>query len=221
MVYEEGASPTSLDKKLGRPLFQCTQCPKRKSYTQKQVLLRHYREKHQSGLDCSHSDCDYKWTRSRRSEYRKHLRKKHRLEDDKIDEILGVPPKRRRRWGRIIEGELPPHFSLPPIDHDRQSLAEPQQRPLMLPFLAVRKDTHHASPPLVPSVAYNPRLWHVESEITTTGHEGSSGLDFAATHTASSLLSEEESDRLMGHLKFPIRNGQIRFVLAFYMPHTQ
>jgi hypothetical protein len=178
--------------------------------------MRHYREKHQPGLDCSHPDCDYKWTQSRRSEYRKHLRKKHRLEDDKVDEILGVPPRRRRRWGRVIEGEILPHFSLPPIEHDRQSLAEPQQRPLMLPLLAVRKDAHHTSPPLIPSVAYNSRLGHVEPEITTTEHEDSSGLKHAAaTHAPSALLSEEEFALLVRHLKTPIRKGRIRFVYAF------
>lgn len=175
--------------------------------------MRHYREKHQPGFECSHPDCDYKWTRSRRSEYRKHLKKKHRLEDDKIDEILGVPPRRRRRRGR--ESDLPPHCSPPPIEHDRKSLVEPQQRPLILPLLTVRRDVHHSSPPLVPSVAYNPQLGHAEPEITTTDHEDSSGLEHtAATNAPSALLSEEEFALLVRHLKIPIQKGRIRFVHA-------
>ncbi len=120
--------------------------------------------------------------------------------------------------GRVIESDLPPHFLPPPIEHDRQSLAGPQQRPLpvMLPLPAEGKDAHHTSPPLVPSVAYNPRLGHAEPEITMTEHEDSSGLEHtASTHTPSALLSEEEFALLVSHLKFPIREGRIRFVHAF------
>ncbi len=146
----------------------------------------------------------------------------HGLEDDniRVDEILGGPPRRRRRGGRVTESDLPPHISPPPIEHDRQSLAEPQQRPLMLPLLAVGNDAHHASPPLVPSVAYNPRLWHdAEPEVTTTEPEDSSGLEhLAATHAPSRLLSEEEFALLVGYFS---RNRRFRFrvVHALYMRH--
>jgi hypothetical protein len=173
--------------------------------------MRHNREKHQPGFECSHPDCDYKWTRSRRSEYRKHLKKKHGLEDDQIDEILAMAPRLGQRKGSVIESDLPPHFSPPLIERDRQSLAEPHQRPLTPPLLAVGKDANHASPPFsIPSVAYNPRLGHAEPEITTTEHEDSSGLEhLAATHAPSRLLSEEGFALLGGHLKI---HGQIRFV---------
>ena len=49
-------------------------------------------EKHQPGFECSHPDCDHVWTKSRKCEYRKHLRKNHGLQDDKIEEILAQPP---------------------------------------------------------------------------------------------------------------------------------
>jgi len=182
-------------------LFQCTLCPK--PFAQKQGLMRHYREKHQPGLKCSHTDCNYEWIRSRRSEYRKHLTKKHRLEDDEIDEILGRP---RRRRGRVVESDLRPHSSPPPIERDRQSLAEPQQRPLMLPLLAVGKDANHASPPVVPP---NPPLGQAEPEITTTEHEDSSGLEhLAATHAPSRLFSKEDFALLGGYYKI---HGRFRF----------
>jgi hypothetical protein len=124
----------------------------------------------------------------------------------------------RRRRDRVIERDLPPHSSPPPIEHDRQSLAEPQQHPLILPILALKKDAHHAYPPpsLVPSAAYNPRLGYAEPEITTTEHEDSSGLEHtAATHAPSALLSEEEFALLVRHFNIPIRKGWIRFVDDF------
>ena len=181
--------------------------------------MRHYREKHRPGFGCSHPYCDYKWTQSRRSEYRKHLRKKHRLEDDKINEILGVPPMRRRCRGRVIERDLPLQFPPPAIERaDRQSLGEPQQHPLILPLLAMTKDTHLASTPLVPSVAHNPRLGNAEPEITTTEHEDSGALEHTdGTRAPSALLSEEEFALLVRHSEIPIRKGRIRFVYAFYM----
>jgi hypothetical protein len=87
----------------------------------------------------------------------------------------------------------------------------------MLPLLAVEKDANHASPPLIPSVAYNPRLWHAEPEFTTTDHEYSSELEhLTATHAPSKLLSKEEFAWLVVHLKI---HGRIRFVHAFYMRH--
>ena len=203
--YEEGASPTSPGEKPGRPLFQCTHCPEREPYAQKQGLMRHYQEKHESALECSHPDCDYKWSRSRRSEYRKHLTRKHRLEGDEIDGMLGRP---RRRRGRVIES------SPPSIERDRQSLAKPQQRPQMVPLLAVGKDTNHTSPAVVSSVAHNPSFGQAEPDITTTEHEDSSGLEhLAATHAPSRLLSENEFARLMEHMKI---HGRIRFVHAFF-----
>ena len=168
--------------------------------------MRHYREKHQPGFQCLDHDCDHKWTQSRTYEYRKHLRKEHRLGDHKIDKILGPP---RRRGKRVIESEPPPLFSPPPIEHDRQSLAEHQQRPLMLPVLAVGKDVHHTSPPLVPSVADNPQHGNAESETTTAGHEDSSGLEYlAVTHAPSRILSKEDFALLGGYYK-------IRFVHVF------
>jgi hypothetical protein len=173
--------------------------------------MRHYREKHQPGFECLEHDCDYKWTQSRKYEYRKHLREEHRLEDDKIDKILG-PPRRRRGKGRV--SDPPPHFSPPPIERDRQSLAEHQQRPLMPPVLAVGKDVHHASPPLVPSVAYNPRLGNAEPEITTTEDEDSSRLEhLAAAYTPSRLLPEDFT-LLARHYKI---HGRFRFVHPFFI----
>jgi hypothetical protein len=170
--------------------------------------MRHIREKHQPGFECMRHDCDYKW--SRKYEYRKHLREKHRLEDDKIDRILGPP---RRHGRRAIERDAPPHFS-PPIEPDRQSLAKPQQRPLMLPVLAVGKDVHHASPHLVPSsLAYNPRVEHAESEITTIRHEDSSGLEhLAVTHAPSRLLPNGDFALLEGYYK---THGLFRLVHTF------
>ena len=172
--------------------------------------MRHYREKHQPGFQCLEHNCDHKWTRSRKYEYRKHLREHHGLEDNNVDKILGPP---RRRGKRVIESDPPPHFLPPPIEDDQQCLAEPQQCPLMLPVLAVGKDVHHTSPPLVSSVADNPQPGHAESEITTTGHEDSSGLEYlAVTHAPSRLLSKEDFALLGGYYK---AHGGSRFVHVF------
>ena len=217
----EGASPTyPTDVKPGRPLFSCTLCPGHEPFIQKQVLMRHQREQHQTRSECWSPDCDYKWTRSRSSEYRRHLRKRHRLKDDNINEILGGPPRHRRFRGRVTKSDLPPHplpSPISPIEHGRQSLAEPQQRP---PLLAVGKDAHHASSPLVPSVAYNPRHWHdAELEFPTIGHEDSIGLEhLAATHAPSRLLSEEEFALLVRYFDRSCR-FRFRVAHAFYMRH--
>jgi hypothetical protein len=83
----------------------------------------------------------------------------------------------------------------------------------MLPVLAVGKDVHHTSPPLIPSVADNPRLGHAEPEITTTEHEDSSELEhLAVTHAPSRLLSKEDFALLRGYYKIHV---QFRFVHAF------
>lgn len=177
-------SPTIPGEKPGRPSVKCNLCDKR--FTQKQVLSRHEREKHQPRFECSRPDCDYKWTQSRTSEYKKHLRRKHGLESDEIDEILAQPPRLR-----FIKSDQPPHFS-PPID------------------------VHHASPPLIPPVAYNPQLGNGESEITTTEHEDRGIEHLAAIHAPSRLLSEEDSVLVRGHYK---THGRFRFVHAFYMQH--
>jgi hypothetical protein len=177
--------------------------------------MRHHREKHLPGFVCLHPDCDYEWTRSRRSEYRKHLKKNHILEDDKIDKILAMVPRLCHRRGRVIEGDLPPQFSPPPIESDRQSLAEPQQRPLMLPLPAVGKDTNHASPPLIPSVAYNPQFGHAEPEVTSTEHEDSIGLEhYPPTHAPSRSFSKEDI-AVLGRY-YEVHRG-FPFVHAFFI----
>jgi hypothetical protein len=112
--YEEETSPTGPCENPGRSLFECNLCPERKYFTQRQVLLRHQREKHQPGFKCSHPDCDHVWTKSRKCEYRKHLRRKHGLQDDEIEEILAQPPI-------IISDDLPPHCPPPPIDAHHSS----------------------------------------------------------------------------------------------------
>jgi hypothetical protein len=154
--------------------------------------LRHYREKHKPGFECSHLDCNYEWSRSRRYEYRKHLKKKHGLEGDKIDEILAMVPRPSHRRGGVIKSDIRPHSTTLPIERYRQSLTEPQQRPLILPLLAVKTDANHTSPTLVPVVP-SPRFLHAESDNTTAGHTDTSGLEhLAATHGPSRTLSEEE-----------------------------
>ena len=184
--YEERASLTSPDGKPGRPLFRCLQCPERKLLTQKQVLLRHQREKHQPRFECLHADCNYKWTRSRRSEYKKHLKRIHGLKYDKIDEIRALSPT-----PRVIESDPAPHFS-PPFN-----------------------DVHHASPPLIPSVVYNPRLGDGEPDITT--EHGDYGLEhLAATHAPSAFLYEEGFTWPVRHYQI---HGQFRFVQPFYIRH--
>ena len=141
------------------------------------------------------------WTRSREYDFRNHLKRKHRLEEDKINEILGGPPRRRRRKDRVIESDRPTHFSpqAPSIERNRQSPAEPQQRPL--------------SPPVMPSVAYNPQLGDAEPEVTAAEHEDSpSELEhYAATH-APRILSEEDFALLGGYHKI---HGWFPFVPAF------
>lgn len=109
------------------PSFKCTLCPEPKRFVQKQGLLRHHREKHQPAFCCSFPNCYYKWSQSRRSEYKRHLRMKHGLEDYEIDKILGVPPSRRLG---VIKSDLPPlAYMTPPsplIDAPkRTSINEP------------------------------------------------------------------------------------------------
>jgi len=194
-----GASHTSPGEKLGRT-FKCSKCAR--SYTKKRYLTRHYQEKHEPGSNCWHPDCDYEWFWSRSYKYREHL-KKHGLEDDTINEILGGPPRRRRHRNRV-ESDLPPPFSPPLIGHDRQSLAEPQQHPRMFSPPAVGKDAHHASPP--------PHILPAEPEITTPKYEDSSDLGHLAAIHAPSGYSIEDLVLLRGYSKISIRNyGRIRF----------
>ena len=83
----------------------------------------------------------------------------------------------------------------------------------MVSLLAVGKDANHASPTVIPSVAYNLRLGHAAPEITITEHEDSSGLEhLAATHAPSRLISKEDFALLGGYYK---TYGQFRFVHAF------
>ena len=191
----------------------CTVC--HKSFTEKRYRTRHYREKHQPGSNCwYHPDCDHKWFRSRSYKYREHLKDEHGLENDDIDEILGGTSRRRRRRDKV-ESDLRPQVSPPPIKHDRQNLAELQQ---ILPLLTLGKDAHHASPPLIQSNAYNPRLGDadLEPEIATTKHEDSSGFEYL--YTPPRLLSQEEFALLAGYSKFSIQKyGRIRFVHAFFV----
>jgi len=211
----KGAPPTG----TGEKPFKCTCCSK--SYKQQQALNRHDNEKHKPKLKCMYldrlgSDCKHKWTRSRSYEYRIHLCKDHGLEDDKINGMLGTP--RRRLRSRVVESNLPPQFSPAPTEHCRQSPAEPsKQRPAAPALLAVGKDEQYVSPPLIPSVAYNPPLGHAESEITATEHEDSNGLEhLAASHAPSTVLSGEEFALVARYLKFSIRNsGRIRFAHPF------
>ncbi|KAI0268583.1 hypothetical protein BGY98DRAFT_1180318 [Russula aff. rugulosa BPL654] len=129
--------------------------PRNESSQPLQGLKRHCEEVHRDGLrfTCQEDNCTHEWTRSRESEFRKHLRKKHGLEDDKIDEKLGRRARRRCRKGSVIKGDP---------ERDRQCPAEPQQRPLTSSLLDVGKDANHAFQPLEPSVAYNPWLRHGE-----------------------------------------------------------
>ena len=187
-----------MDKSKGAP-FQCALCPGRKPYASNSSLRRHCREKHEPGFECPQPGCDdYEWTASRRYLYIEHL-KNHGLGDDKIGTILAQPPR-----PRVIESNLPaPHFSLPPID-DRQSLAEPRQRPPMPTLLDVGNNANHAIPPLIPSVAYNRWFRHAEpTELKL----------LAPTLAPSGLLSKEDSALVNGHF---ITHGQFRFVHAFF-----
>ena len=203
-VEYEGASPTSPVEKP----FKCTECPKR--FKKSQYRTRHIKEKHQPGSNCwFYPNCDHKWFQSRSYKYEEHL-KEHGLEDDHIIEILGRLPSRRRHRNRV-EIDSPPHFSPHPIEHDRQSLAEAQQRPLMSPPISKGKDAHHASPPpLMLPVACNPWLRHAEQVITTTNYEDSSGLGPPES------LSDEYFALLVRYLDIHIRD-QIRFVPASFI----
>lgn len=174
-----------------------------------QYRTRHFKEKHQPGSNCwFYPECDHEWFPSRSYKYEEHLRE-HDLKDDYIIEILGRLPSRRRHRNRTERGPSP-HFSPPPIEHDRQTLAEAQQRPLMSPLISEGKDAHHASPPpLIPLVACNPRLGHAEPVITTNKYEDSSGLGSPGS------LSDEYFALLVRYLDFHIRD-QISVRTYFY-----
>lgn len=100
--------PVQIDVVTTPAPFECTSCPERRFFTQRQVLFRHIREKHQARFECSCPGCDHKWTQSRTSEYRKHLKNKHGLEDDEIDMLLAQPP--------VVENDIPSHLSHPPVN---------------------------------------------------------------------------------------------------------
>ena len=86
---------------------------------------------------------------------------------------------------RVVESDLPPHFS-PPIH------------------------VHHTSPPpLIPPVAYSPRLGDGEPEFETTEHEDGGLERLGATHAPSRLLSIEDSALVKEHYK---THGRFRFV---------
>ena len=137
-----------------------------------------------------------------------HLRKKHGLEDNKIDKKLGPRANRRRpcrrRKGSVIKSDPLPLLLPPPIERNRQCLVGPQQRSLTPSLLYVGKDASHAFQPLVPSVAYNPWLGHGEpSELER----------HALTLSPPGLLSEEESALVNRHF---IGFG---WYIPFYMRH--
>ncbi|KAI0268593.1 hypothetical protein BGY98DRAFT_1101416 [Russula aff. rugulosa BPL654] len=187
-LLEEGASPTSPGENL-----LCIRCPGHKPFAQERGLKRHCEDVHGDGphFTCWVGNCTVKWTRGRESVFRKHLLKKHGLEGKKVDEKLRRPAWHRhrkpqpRRKGSVIKSD--PLVLPPPIGRDRQSLAEPQQRPLMPSLLDVGKDANHASPPLVPSVA-----WHGQAEPSELGRH-------VPTHAPPGLLSEGESAPVNGN----------------------
>jgi hypothetical protein len=87
--------------------------------------VRHLREKHEASFVCSHLDgCNYEWAGSRKYEYRNHLKKKHELEDDKIEEILDEPPRCRRGRDNVAESDQVAGHPEPEItttEHDDSS----------------------------------------------------------------------------------------------------
>jgi hypothetical protein len=136
-----------------------------------------------------------------------HLRKKHGLEDYKIDKKLGPRASRRRPCrrpkGTVIKSDLLPLLLPPPIESNRQCLVGPQQHSLTPSLLDVEKDANHAFQPLVPSVAYNTWLRHGEP----------SELERHASTLPPGLLSEEESTLVNRHF---IGFG---WYIPFYMRH--
>ncbi|KAN0105514.1 hypothetical protein V8E52_010953 [Russula decolorans] len=106
----EGASPTSLGENLERPSYQCTRCPELKPFAQKSSLTRHCREQHELCFKCSQDpdNCVYTWSGSRKSEFKQHLSKRHKLDDHKIVEILKMPPILCPPRDRVIESALSP-----------------------------------------------------------------------------------------------------------------
>jgi hypothetical protein len=64
--------------------FKCSYCLK--DYAQLQSLKRHQQEKHGLALPCIQAGCNYRWTR--KYEFKNHLKKKHNLKNDEMDEIL-------------------------------------------------------------------------------------------------------------------------------------
>ncbi len=174
---------TPVDTIPRRPIFQCTHCSKR--FTQKRVLQRHLQEQIQPRSECSRPYCDFKWVRF--YPYERHLKEEHKLRDDEINKIRDEFARCRRNGTRVNKYDPPPYSSPPPIEFNRQSLDEPQQFPRaqILPLFALGEDTHHASPPPIPSVAYNVWPGHAEP-ITTTSREDASELKhLAATHAPS------------------------------------
>jgi len=125
--------------------------------------------------------------------------RRHKLGDDKIGEILAMPPILCHARGRVRGSDLPSLILSPPIERDRRSLAEAHKRPL--------------SPPVITSMVYKPQLGHAEPEFTTTEHD-SSGLEHSAP-TVPPRFSEDLS--LLR--RYREIHGGFRFVHAFYIRH--
>jgi hypothetical protein len=182
---EEGASsPTSPRKKRAQPPFKCEDHPDI-DFAHLSSLERHRQGKHKDRLPCSQPDCPHTWQASRRSEFKEHLRKKHKRKDKKIDDEVERILELSRPT--VIESDLTP----PPAI-----------------------DANHTSLPVIPSasVAYNSELRQAEPDVTSTEPEEPSGLEhLAATHVPSAFLSEEEFAVLVRYLEI---HGRIRFVHA-------
>jgi hypothetical protein len=167
-----------MHKALERP-HSCD-CGER--YKTRGGLSRHRRQEHNIPFSCFR--CDFKWTRP--VIYRAHLRACHH--DVDCDKVLGKPEGSRRR--SIIIGRDPPQLFPPPaIEPNRQSQAEPRQRPMTSPLPAVAKVTHVPSPP----VAYDPQPEYAGPAITMRKYEEARGLGyFGATDAPSAFPSIEE-----------------------------
>jgi hypothetical protein len=186
----------------------CALCPGHKPFAQRRGRKRHFDEVHGDRLECLEKECTHKWTRSREAVYRKHLREKHELEDNEIDERLGRRARHRRRKGSVINSDPSPYFLPPPTERDRQSPAETRQRPQTPPPLDAVQDVNNAFPPLVavPSMAYNPWLGNAEH--------------LAPTLAPPELVSEEGYDLLHGNDMIHEFRFEYAFLYATYMMNS-
>lgn len=186
-----------------RPYF-CDTCGKR--YSQPQGVSRHRQTAHKSPYSCLFSHCDFKWTRP--CKYRAHLENWHRNVDP--DEVLGKPAGSRLK-STIIGRDLPHHLSPRATEPDRQTQAEPLQRPMKPTLREVAKVSHIPSD--MSFMASDLPLGYADPAIAKRQCEEAHTLEFfGSTDAPPAYSSTQECAQSVDNLDISIQSDQVWLV---------